>query len=145
VFMGDGYAITERERFVEDMKRLTNDMWSGQTFASTLPFFNIWAIFQPSKESGIGVGGTPKKTSFGLYRDGTELRGVYCSKPFFARWTCLKTGSYACDFPSLIGNDDFYGGLGGEFTISTRSPTSGTVVLRHELGAFAMFTFLYMR
>jgi hypothetical protein len=41
---------------------------------------------------------------------------------------------YACDFPSLIGNDDYYGGLGGEFTIATRSMHSGTVVLRHELG-----------
>jgi hypothetical protein len=38
------------------------------------------------------------------------------------------------DFPTLIGNDDYYGGLGGEFTISTRSLTSGTIVLRHELG-----------
>ena len=40
----------------------------------------------------------------------------------------------SCEFPSLIANDDYYGGLGGEFTISTRSILSGTVVLRHELG-----------
>lgn len=55
-----------------------------------------------------------------------------------------------CDYPSLIGmgcinknknpnysflgNDEFYGGLGGEFTISTSSETSGTIVLRHEMG-----------
>jgi len=38
------------------------------------------------------------------------------------------------DYPTLIGNDDYYGGLGGEFTISTRSLTSGTIVLRHEYG-----------
>ena len=30
--------------------------------------------------------------------------------------------------------DDFYGGLGGEFVISTKSKTSGQVVLRHEMG-----------
>lgn len=70
----------------------------------------------------------------GLYRDGTELRGVYCDKPLAARDACTATGPSACDFPSLIGNDEFYGGLGGEFTISTRSETSGTIVLRHELG-----------
>jgi len=59
---------------------------------------------------------------------------VYCSKPTDARNACRSTGPNACDFPSLIGNDPYYGGLGGEFTISTESPTSGTVVLRHEMG-----------
>ncbi|CAG7716672.1 unnamed protein product, partial [Allacma fusca] len=39
-----------------------------------------------------------------------------------------------CDYPSIIANDDFYGGLGGEFVISTRSNRTGTVVLRHEMG-----------
>ncbi|KAJ3267888.1 hypothetical protein HDU76_011566, partial [Blyttiomyces sp. JEL0837] len=134
VFMGDGYTIDERDKFFADMERLTNDMWVGKTFASTRPLFNVWAVFKASHESGIGVGGKPKNTAFGLYRDGTELRGVYCSKPFSARAACLSTGLYACDFPTLIGNDDYYGGLGGEFTISTRSETSGTIVLRHELG-----------
>jgi len=59
---------------------------------------------------------------------------VYCSKQTDARNACRSTGPNACDFPSLIGNDPYYGGLGGEFTISTESPTSGTIVLRHEMG-----------
>lgn len=134
VFMGDGYQARERQRFIDDMKRLTDDMFASTTFFSHLPLFNIWAVFRESVESGIGVGGVPKNTAFGLYRDGTELRGVYCSKPAAARDACGATGTGACDFPSLIGNDEFYGGLGGEFTISTRSLTSGTIVLRHELG-----------
>jgi hypothetical protein len=75
--MGDGYTLEERERFFSDIRRLTEDMWTGSTFASTRPLFNVWAVFKPSKDSGIGVGGTPKNTAFGLYRDGTELRGVY--------------------------------------------------------------------
>ena len=134
VFMGDGYTLDQRDAFVQDITRLTNDMWSSTTFAAVLPLFNIWAVFKPSKESGIGVGGTPKDTSFGLYRDGTELRGIYTSKPKAARAACKLTGPFACDYPSLIANDDFYGGLGGEFVIATRSKTSGTVVLRHEMG-----------
>lgn len=47
---------------------------------------------------------------------------------------CALTGAGGCDYPSLIGNDDYYGGLGGEFVISTRSNTTGTIVLRHEMG-----------
>ncbi|KAJ3281536.1 hypothetical protein HK104_011407, partial [Borealophlyctis nickersoniae] len=134
VFMGDGYTLTERDRFFTDIRRLTQDMWTGHTFASVRPLFNIWALFRPSNESGIGVGGKPKDTAFGLYRDGSELRGIYTSKPDAARDACTKLGPYGCDFPSLIANDEFYGGLGGEFVIATRSETSGTIVLRHEMG-----------
>jgi len=39
--------------------------------------FNVWAIYVESEESGIGTYGKPKNTAFGLYRDGTELRGIY--------------------------------------------------------------------
>lgn len=47
---------------------------------------------------------------------------------------CQLTGPGGCDYPSLIGNDNYYGGLGGEFVISTKSNRTGTVVLRHEMG-----------
>jgi hypothetical protein len=110
-------------------------MLDGDTFHTVLPLLNIWALFRPSHESGIGVNGIPRNTSFGLYRDGTELRGIYCSKKKAVRDVCAqlsKTGR--CDFPVLLGNDDYYGGLGGEFIIGTRSPTTGTIVLRHEMG-----------
>lgn len=132
VFMGDGYTQSERQQFLDDMQRLTNDMFNDVTFRSYLPVFNIWAVFIPSMESGIGTHNTPRNTEFGLYRSGTELRGVYTSKAQNARQACqLAPG---CDYPSIIGNDPYYGGLGGEFVIGTQSKTTGTVVLRHEMG-----------
>jgi hypothetical protein len=99
-----------------------------------MKILNVWAVFTPSAESGIGVNGKPKDTVFGLYRDGTELRGIYPSKKQNARKACRATGPFACDYPIIIGNDDYYGGLGGEFVISTSSRTSGIIVIRHELG-----------
>lgn len=132
VFMGDGYTSDQSTQFIDDMSRLVKEMFQDITFVSYLPVFNIWALYRASAQSGIGVGGKPKDTAFGLYRDGTELRGIYCSKSSAARSACQATGT--CDFPTLIGNDPYYGGLGGEFTISTSSETSGTVVLRHEMG-----------
>lgn len=132
VFMGDGYQ--DKQIFLNDMQMLVDDMFSATTFSSVLPLLNIWAIYVPSNELGIGRGGTPKDTPFGLYRDGTELRGIYPSKSHNARHACKLTGKFACDYPSIIGNDPFYGGLGGEFVISTSSATSGTIVLRHEIG-----------
>ena len=66
-------------------------------------------MFTPSEESGIGVNGRPKNTFYGLYRDGTELRGIYPSKGSNARKACKATGPFACDFPIIIGNDEYYG------------------------------------
>lgn len=57
---------------------------------------------------------TRDSTVYGLYRDGTELRGVYYAYPQVARAACQSTD--ACDYPILLGNDPFYGGLGGTFT-----------------------------
>lgn len=72
VFMGDGYTQDERSKFMDDMTRMTDDMFTGSTFAPYLPLFNVWALFRPSTESGLGTFGKPKNTAFQLYRQGTE-------------------------------------------------------------------------
>ncbi|KAG4078964.1 hypothetical protein HA402_010916 [Bradysia odoriphaga] len=133
VFMGDGYTADERDQFFDDIRRLTEDMFNGDTFRSYLPLFNIWAVYVESVESGIGYNGA-KDTPFRLYRQQGQLRAIYTGNAQYARQVCQLTGPGGCDYPSLIGNDDFYGGLGGEFVISTKSERTGTVVLRHEMG-----------
>ncbi|KAI9293856.1 hypothetical protein K502DRAFT_325116 [Neoconidiobolus thromboides FSU 785] len=133
VFMGDGYTSKQKELFFNDIQRLTKEMFEGVTFKSWLPLFNIWAIHVDSKESGIGYDG-PKDTAFQLTREAGQLRGIIPMNAGFAREICKLTGDKACDYPSIIANDDFYGGLGGEFVISTKSARTGTVVLRHEMG-----------
>lgn len=88
VFMGDGYTLTEREQFFADIRRLTNDMFNGDTFRSYLPLFNIWAVFVPSNVSGIGYNG-PKDTPFRLYRDKGQLRAINTDNAPFARQVCI--------------------------------------------------------
>ncbi|KAI0223023.1 hypothetical protein L0F63_005953 [Massospora cicadina] len=122
VFMGDGYTLSEKEK-----------CFNGTTFRSWLPLFNIWAIYVESIESGIGYNG-PNNTPFRLYREEGQLRAIFPGNSNYARQVCKLTGVGGCDYPSLIANDDFYGGLGGEFVIATRSVKSGTIVLRHEMG-----------
>lgn len=132
VFMGDGYTENEREKFFDDVKRLTQDMFVGQTFASYLPLFNVHAVFRASQESGIGRNSRPKNTAYRLYREGNTLRAIFPGNKPALRDSCSRAPD--CDYPIVIANDPHYGGLGGEFAISTSSITSGTVVLRHELG-----------
>lgn len=132
VFMGDGYTATQRDLFFADAARLTKDLFEGPTFKSYLPAFNVHAVFRASNAAGIGVGGVPKDTAYRLYREGRTLRAIYPGDPSAARESCRAAPG--CDYPILMANDPYYGGLGGEFAITTSSPTSGTVVLRHELG-----------
>lgn len=131
VFMGDGYTSAEKEKFFSDIDRLVKDMFIGKTFTSYLPVFNVHAVFRASNKSGIGRA-SPIDTAYGLYREGETLRAIFPSKQSAIRESCRQAPG--CDYPVVIANDPYYGGLGGEFAISTSSPTSGTVVLRHELG-----------
>ncbi|KAH7913957.1 IgA peptidase M64-domain-containing protein [Hygrophoropsis aurantiaca] len=132
-FFSDGYTANEREKFIKDAGRLAKDLSANQTFHTVTPLMNYWAVFTPSKESGVGVGGIPKDTVYGLYRDGTELRGLYSSKPEIALAACASLRDQ-CNYAILLGNDPLYGGLGGEYTSVTASLANGALVLRHEIG-----------
>lgn len=130
--VGDGYTEEEKCRFFEDAKRLTDDMFVGQTFASYLPLFNVHAVFVPSNESGL-TDTERKDTALSLYRSPAgSKRGIIPGD----RWAAERALRLApdTDYPILVANDDFYGGLGGRYAITTRSHNSGTMVLRHELG-----------
>ncbi|KAF8143818.1 IgA peptidase M64-domain-containing protein [Mycena galopus ATCC 62051] len=133
IFFADGYLQEEEGKFFADAARLAEDISGNQTFNTVKPLMNFWAAFTPSKESGVGVGGKPKDTPFGLYRDGTELRGVYYAHPEVAGAACTSLGDQ-CDYPILLGNDPLYGGLGGTYTVITPSLANGALILRHELG-----------
>lgn len=130
--LGDGYTESEKQKFFDDAKRITDDLFGESTFESYLPLFNVYAVFVPSRESGL----TDIKrvdTAFGLYRSPKgSKRGVMPGNTF-AIERALRVAP-ATDYPIIIANDDFYGGLGGRYAITTRSLTSGSMVLRHELG-----------
>ncbi|KAK8858455.1 hypothetical protein IAR55_002682 [Kwoniella newhampshirensis] len=140
MFLADGYTPDEQAKFVDDATKLKDDIVSSEgAMYSVSHLLNVWAAFLPSNISGIGTHDTPLPgAAFGLYRPGSELRGVYLDQPKKARAACrffredsLEGG---CDQPILLGNDPLYGGLGGEFTIITASELNGPLVLRHELG-----------
>lgn len=130
--VGDGYTEAEKARFFSDARRLTDDMFVGQTFANYLPLFNVHAVFVPSNESGL-TDVERKDTALGLYRSprGSKRGVMPGNRGAIERALSLAPDT---DYPILVANDDFYGGLGGRYAITTRSHNSGTMVLRHELG-----------
>jgi hypothetical protein len=131
--LGDGYDEAQRARFFEDVNRLVDDMFKGETFKSYLPMFNIYAIYVPSRDSGISDRQN-KDTVYGLYRSPVgSKRGIMPGKRSNIE-QALKLAPAYTDYPIIIANDDYYGGLGGRYAITTRSAQSGSMVLRHELG-----------
>jgi hypothetical protein len=131
--VGDGYTLSEKNRFFEDAKRITDDLFSESTFASYLMLFNVYAVFVPSKDSGITDVQT-KNTIFGLYRTPKGSKRAIMPGNTLNIERALRLAPASTDYPIVLANDDFYGGLGGRYAISTRSVFSGSVVLRHELG-----------
>ncbi|MBL7716820.1 MAG: hypothetical protein JNL01_15245 [Bdellovibrionales bacterium] len=129
---GDGYTESERERFFQDAARITDGLFKGRTFSSYLPLFNVYAVFVPSTESGI-TDLTKKNTAFGLTRfPAGSKRAIYPENEQAIE--DALTLAPKTDYPIVLANDEFYGGLGGRYAITTRSVESGLIVLRHELG-----------
>jgi len=131
--VGDGYTAAEKDKFFSDAQSITEDLFGQKTFASYLPLFNVHAVFVPSAESGLTDGNVRKNTALGLYRDppGSKRAIMPGNTRAIERAIALAPDA---DYPILMANDAYYGGLGGRYAITTSSPESGKVVLRHELG-----------
>lgn len=131
--LGDGYTLAEKEKYFEDVERIVNDLFREVTFKSYLPLFNIYAVFVPSRDSGI-TDMVSKNTALGLYRSPRgSKRGIMPGDRGAIERALDMVPAYT-DYPIIIANDDYYGGLGGRYAITTRSMNSGSMVLRHELG-----------
>lgn len=131
-FLGDGYSLSEKEKFFKDVELLVDDLFNGKTFASYRSLFNVYAIFTPSNESGI-TDLKKKDTVFGLYREPAGSKRAIMPGKTSAIDQALRLAPKT-DYPIVVANDDFYGGLGGQYAITTSSRHSGKIVLRHELG-----------
>lgn len=152
VFLAEGYASTERDRFVEDVKRLTHEVFTAPSaaFYSYSPIFNIRGVFLPSQMTGVGRS-KPQDTAFQLYREGQTFRSILPTQtnafdsyrkadaaalcaPFSAAPISSVDEQATADFVVLLVNDANYGGLGDRIAIISASKTSGALALRHELG-----------
>ncbi len=131
-FLGDGYTESEKEKFFIDVASMVDDLFKGQAFQSYKSLFNIYAVFVPSKDSGI-TDLQQKNTAFGLYRSPAGSKRAIMPGNTSAIERAISM-SPKTDYPIIIANDKYYGGLGGRYAITSSSRESGKIVLRHELG-----------
>lgn len=130
--VAEGYTLAEKEKFFADAERIRSELFSGSTFQSYSALFNVYAVFVPSVDSGV-TDTVQRDTALGLYRSPANSKRaiLYDSTAAIERAIALAPDD---DYPILLVNDDYYGGLGGRYAITTRSETTGIIVLRHELG-----------
>lgn len=57
VILAEGYSAAEKDKFIEDAKRVSDYLFTAQPFKSERKKFNIKAVFVPSLESGTDVPG----------------------------------------------------------------------------------------
>ena len=136
LFLGDGYAASEMEKFHADVHRLTNALFAVEPFKSRRGDFNVRAIDLPSPASGVTDPrtGTWRKTPLGLAYNAFDSERYMLT---FADQAIREAAAQApYDALILLSNSRKYGG-GGIFnlwnTAAVDSAESAYLVV-HEFG-----------
>jgi len=136
VILGDGYAITEMDKFRKDVKRLTDALLNAEPFKSRKSDLNIRAVETPGAVSGVtkpqpGVfKRSPLSVSYGIF--GSERYALT-----FDNKTIRKIASEVpYDLMIILINEKTYGGGGiyNLFTTVSADNKYSEYIMVHEFG-----------
>jgi hypothetical protein len=136
VFVAEGYAVNEWDKFGKDVQRFTDALFDVEPFKSERSKFNVAGVFRPSAESGVDE---PTKGSFKntvlsasynaldtprylLRNDNRSMRDIAQAVPY--------------DYVLVLANTSRYGGGGiyNNYTIFTADDRRSEVIMIHEFG-----------
>ncbi|WP_103069521.1 M64 family metallopeptidase [Aquimarina sediminis] len=134
VFLGDGYQSHEMNKYLTDVRKVTDSYFKTAPYNSIKTSFNVFAIKAPSNASGAGR--TPQSPVDNYFGSTYGYAGM--DRLLVASKTSLVTQVANANTPYydqifLIVNDSKYGGSGGEIaTFSTHTDALGLAL--HEAG-----------
>ncbi len=136
IFVAEGYSEAEMEKFLEDVKRSAEYIFSEEPFQSHREEFNIRAVKSVSKDSGTDIPGqgvwknTVVNSSF--YTFGIER---YMTTMDF-KSVCDVAANAHYDQIYILVNTDKYGGGGiyNHYSISAADNEASRAVVIHEFG-----------
>ena len=133
--VGDGYTNAEYPKFLADVKRAADALFSVEPFAKRAREFNLRSVFTPSAESGITDPylSVRKNTALRCAYDGGERERTLAVHDHYALREVASAVPY--DFLLVLANSRRYGGsayFGGPAVVSIDSAASRYLVL-HEL------------
>jgi hypothetical protein len=137
VVLGDGYSAGDgMKKFESDVRRLVDELFATDPFASRKKDFNVWAVNTPAEHSGIS----------------RPRAGVFRESPLGARFNCFDSERYILsledrtwrdaaaaapyDFVLILVNERKYGGGGIYNLYSTAAADSSYApyLVVHEFG-----------
>ncbi len=140
VIVGDGYTADEQDKFMSQVDKQLNIMWSIEPYKTYRSYINVYAVKVISQDSGISC--DPNLTS---PRKVTPLGGAFwggCSASSVQRLVTVnnsKLNMYAALAPGVsqrlaITNSNTYGGSGGAAATSTGGNSMSALIAPHEIG-----------
>ena len=136
VFVGDGYTSEELEKFHNDIKRMTDYLFSQKPFNKHKSKFNIWAVDAVSENSGMtnprknNWKNTALKSSFNTFNSDRYLESTHT---FLIR---DYAGLVPYDQIYVLANTEKYGGGGiyNHFSLTSVDNPKSLTVFIHEFG-----------
>jgi hypothetical protein len=140
VIAGDGYTEAEQDKFMQQVDKHLNIMWSIEPYKSYRNYINVYAIKIISAESGIdcdpSLTSPRKDTVLGMAFWGgcsasSVQRLVTVNNTVLSRYTALAPG---VSQRLAIANSDTYGGAGGTYATATGGNALSALISPHEIG-----------
>src|SRR3954468_10369331 len=140
VIAGDGYTESEQDKFMQQVDKHLNIMWSIEPYKSYRNYINVYAIKIVSAESGIDCDPSltsPRKDTvlgmgfWGGCSASSVQRLVTVNNTVLSRYTALAPG---VSQRLAIANSDTYGGAGGTYATATGGNALLALISPHEIG-----------
>ena len=136
VILAEGYTKTEKNKFIEDVKRVTSYLFEEEPFKTEKENFNVKAVFKPSVESGTDVPGEH------IYKNTYFNSSFYTfDLPRYLTTSDMKTiydaaAQVPYDHIYILVNTERYGGGGfyNFLTVCTAGNSLTKEVFVHEFG-----------
>jgi len=145
IFLGDGYRISEMNKYLADVNATVDSIFSQTPYKEYKNLFNVYAIEVPSNESGTSHPGTAPDC-YGL-KDSVFTRDTYFKTMFdFAGihrllvaqesgkvYKVLYDNFPDYDMVMMVVNHSWYGGSGGTISVFSANVQSSEIAI-HEAG-----------
>ena len=145
VFLGDGYQITEMQKYQKDVQLTVDKIFQESPYKEYKSLFNVFAIEVPSNESGTDHPGTAadcnsykdsvftRDTYFDTSFDAGSIHRLLISKDYNHMLQVLQDNLPEYDIVLMVVNHNWYGGSGGSIAVFSANSVSSEVAI-HETG-----------
>ena len=140
VIAGDGYTESEQDKFMQQVDKHLNVMWSIEPYKSYRNYINVYAIKIISGESGISCDPdltSPRRTTplsmgfWGGCAASSVQRLISVNNTKLAQYTALAPG---VSQRLAIANSNTYGGAGGTNATASGGNSLSALISPHEIG-----------